>query len=85
MRAIGDKADLQRILDVIHHSAMKAWAGEFAQEIVDQARTELLDSGLFVDFDGPPTDAAPSFAELAAANRVEGGCGCAPGTVLCPH
>lgn len=27
----------------------------------------------------------PSFAELAAKNRAEGGCGCAPGTVLCPH
>ena len=27
----------------------------------------------------------PSFAALAAKNRAEGGCGCAPGTLLCPH
>lgn len=27
----------------------------------------------------------PSFGELIAKNRAEGGCGCAPGTVLCPH
>lgn len=27
----------------------------------------------------------PSFAALAAKSRAEGGCSCAPGTVLCPH
>lgn len=81
MSAIGNKHDLQQVLDVVYESAMKSWAGEFAQEIVDKTRAELLERGLFVDFEGPQ----PSFKELAEKNRAEGGCGCAPGTVLCPH
>jgi len=80
---IGDQRDLQQVLDVVYESAMKSWAGEFAQEIVDKTRAELLERGLFVAFDGP--DNQPSFKELAEKNRAEGGCGCAPGTVLCPH
>jgi len=81
---IGDKRDLQQVLDVVYDSAMKVWAGEFAHAIVEETKIELLKRGLFVNFDGPPND-QPSFAELAAKNRAAGGCGCAPGTILCPH
>lgn len=89
MRAIGDKTDLQHVLDAVRDAALKTCgplAPPFiAANIVEHTKIELIKRGLFVNFDGPPADAQPSFAELATQNRAEGGCGCAPGTILCPH
>ena len=82
MRAIGDVRDLQDVLDGVYQSTLSTCGSRAtAMGVVENTKIELLKRGLFVQFDGP----RDSFAELAAKNRAEGGCGCAPGTVLCPH
>ncbi len=99
MAAIGDKHDLQQVLNSVYAGAVKECEGReregkltgnghhMAQAIVENVKVELIKRGLFVNFDGPPPsdDGQPSFAELRAKNIAEGGCGCAPGTILCPH
>lgn len=127
MAAIGDKRDLQSVLDVVYESALSTCGSRAtAMGVVENTKIELLRRGLFVNFDGPPPDQAlgpaasweareaearvkrygstmhakdieeyerikplvprePSFEELRAKNQAEGGCGCAPGTILCPH
>jgi len=96
MRAIGDSRDLQDVLNAVYQGAVKECEGRehegklvgnghhMAQAIVENVQVELIRRGLFVKFAGP-ADNGPGFAELAEKNRAEGGCGCAPGTVLCPH
>jgi hypothetical protein len=100
--AIGDKRDLQQVLNSVYAGAVKECEGReregkltgnghhMAQAIVENVKVELLKRGLFVNFDGPLpsdcfTDERQSFEELAEKNKAEGGCGCAPGTILCPH
>jgi hypothetical protein len=97
MRALGDARDLQDVLNSVYAGAVKECEGRehegklvgnghhMAQAIVENVKVELLKRGLFVKFDGPPSDDGPSFKELADKNKAEGGCGCAPGTILCPH
>lgn len=86
MHAIGDKRDLQQVLDVVYQSALSTCGSRAtAMGVVENAKIELLKLGLFVNFDGPPVGGQSGFAELATKNRAEGGCGCVPGTILCPH
>lgn len=111
MSVIGDKRDLQSVLNSVYAGAVKECEGReregklvgnghhMAQSIVEHVKIELLKRGLFVNFDGPvhlEPDQSPTgliiqqlvdegFRELSAKNVAEGGCGCAPGTVLCPH
>lgn len=121
MAAIGDKRDLQNVLDAVYASALSTCGSRAtAMGVVENTKIELLKRGLFVAFDGPLPESdwetreaearvrrygstmhakdieeydrikplvprEPSFEELAEKNKAEGGCGCAPGTVLCPH
>lgn len=145
MAAIGDKRDLQQVLNSVYAGAVKECEGReregkltgnghhMAQAIVENVKIELLKRGLFVNFDGPRESGGgggsggtvavddweareaearvkrygstmhakdieeyerikplvpreqPSFEELRVKNQAEGGCGCAPGTILCPH
>jgi hypothetical protein len=95
---IGGADDLQRVLNSVYAGAVKECESRehaqviirnghhMAQAIVENVKIELLKRGLFVSFDAPPiVECSPSFGELADKNKAEGGCGCAPGTVLCPH
>lgn len=96
-RAIGDARDLQQVLNSVYAGAVKECESRehegklvgnghhMAQAIVENVKIELLKRGLFVKFEGPPPDDSSSFGELAAKNRAAGGCGCAPGTLICPH
>lgn len=100
MSVIGDGSDLQRVLNSVyagavkecesreHSGALRGNGHHMAQAIVENVKEELLKRGLFVKFDAPPTvlcDDQPSFKQLADENKAKGGCGCAPGTVVCPH
>jgi hypothetical protein len=90
---IGGASDLQNVLNAVHYGVrlmLRDYEGKPVTDahaltlaIGERVKAELIQLGLFVKFDAPPD--ASSFKELAEQNRAEGGCGCAPGTILCPH
>lgn len=98
LKAPRDERELQQVLNAVYQGAAKECEGReregklvgnghhMAQSIVENVKAELLRRGLFVKTTPQASDDdQPSFAELRAKNIAEGGCGCAPGTILCPH
>lgn len=97
VRPIDDTRDLQQVLNSVYAGAVQECEGReregklvgnghhMAQAIVENVKAELLKRGLFVQAAYPTSDASANFKELADKNKTVGGCGCAPGTILCPH